>query len=793
MATQHLSAADWHIREYHITLPPNETVASKSQVEPEKQRLIFCGRLLSNDAQTLNEAGMSDGCALHMVAGRAPSPNSASPQPQQQRQSRSRAAHFVISSAAPFSSVISETLQRIVIPEVSSDNATQASSETTQQQPSRQSMRPPTFSTSSTNEHGAASNEDQVAHIVNIVDLRSGDNTAGTNTNRRGNLRPGPTPADYPISPSSAVETFQPISGFVPIPRSMNVGLPQTAGHRAQRQLQDMDESDRLQPTPAQANELIYDLFENVLPSIRRHPGREDFHFNTSSSMRPTYITQSTPDQIGAVGGALANLGDAFVELGRSLREVGLDWQAHDNGSASATGSAYSPVHMQAVLQTLLQLQLASPLAIPFLQNTISRSSDRRQYAHENGSADARPDSGDRVPNNNNNIAPQPSQQSNYFQRSLSRRINRQHALASLVNSNVRNRQQNATTGMPFNVVGDIGISFLPPVFIGPSVSERHQRRGADGTDRNVGSRNSAVNSEVPVNSNAGGESNGRPGDISGIPRFMHRTMRSSNSNHVIEAIFEQMGIPRPIFNNNAARSQSGSEPQNTQQQQQQSSTNTDVNGGVPAGAISPSDSNTASSMPDADTNSPGGVDGNSRFFNFIESLSTLGNRHGAPSDMSNASTTTEYSTGNTGNGIGSARAQRMFTINGPLASPPIPLSQTMNPFSFASVFLGAEPGSTRNTSRRTSISSNLGVNSDAATTSATAAPTAAQSSLDSRRPARSQTSTQASNGFSNDGDANVEQPTNTTAISNNDGSLPSTSNIDSRKRHKANGAVDTE
>ncbi|KAJ2464369.1 hypothetical protein EV174_006821, partial [Coemansia sp. RSA 2320] len=81
-----MTAMEWRIRvkalmengaekEYYINTLSDETVgdirnrlATTSQVEPQKQRLIFRGRLLVDNTQKLMDAGVGDGSALHMIA-----------------------------------------------------------------------------------------------------------------------------------------------------------------------------------------------------------------------------------------------------------------------------------------------------------------------------------------------------------------------------------------------------------------------------------------------------------------------------------------------------------------------------------------------------------------------------------------------------------------------------------------------------------------------------------------------------------------------------------------------------
>ncbi|KAJ2615606.1 hypothetical protein EV177_001487 [Coemansia sp. RSA 1804] len=305
-------------------MAPNDTIgtlrnniATKSQVEPQKQRLIYCGRLLSNDTQTLVEVGMNDECALHMVAGRASNAentNARIPHQQNQHsQPRIRASRVVYSNfGSPFS--------RDVMPQ-----------------------RP----------HQTELSEEDIADDAPEF-------FSNTTSSRN------PPSLGYPLNENTPAEVFQPISGFSAIPRSANIQLPTTRVYTAQNRLQGMAESERVPPTVAQANELIYDLFTHVLPSIRRHPGREDFHFSTAESTSPTFISPSSNSQVSDVGGTLVNLGDAFAELGRSLQEVGHEWQASDSPVSAetdaATSSVYSTAHMQAILLTLTQLVRVSPL-----------------------------------------------------------------------------------------------------------------------------------------------------------------------------------------------------------------------------------------------------------------------------------------------------------------------------------------------------------------------------------------------------------------------------------------------
>ncbi|KAJ2524170.1 hypothetical protein GGI11_001009 [Coemansia sp. RSA 2049] len=571
-------------------MAPNDTIrtlrnniATKSQVEPQKQRLIYCGRLLSNDTQTLVEVGMNDECALHMVAGRASNAdNTGARTPHQQNQHsqpRIRASRVVYSNfGSPFS--------RDVMPQ-----------------------RP----------HQTELSEEDIADDA--------PEFFSSTTSSRNPPSPG-----YPLNENTPAEVFQPISGFSPIPRSANIQLPTTRVYTAQNRLQGMAESERVPPTVAQANELIYDLFTHVLPSIRRHPGREGFHFSTTESTSPTFISPTSNSQVSDVGGTLVNLGDAFAELGHFMVDA----------------------------------------------NRI----------HDPSNADANPFGG---------------------------------------------------------VFGNIGISLMPSIFIEPTFAEHRQRpTGDSSTNPNTGTTapNDSGLANLDGNTNASRNSGPRTTDTethstrsSNTARVVHRTMRSIGGNHMIEAIIQQIGVPLQLSSSNTGnartRSSSNTEPsqqsrqqqaqsQPLQQQQQQQrhlhrqqaeqNSQPEVHAGS-TNATLPLEA-TAGGMPDVDATTPVNADGSNGLFSFIERLRSFGSRNTAQSDRSNASTSTEYSTSN---GIPPIRNQRSFTINSGImgSSPTIQPAQVMNPFSFASIFLGAEPGSTRNTSRRTSLSSTMGGGND--------------------------------------------------------------------------------
>ncbi|KAJ1998596.1 hypothetical protein H4R26_005396 [Coemansia thaxteri] len=134
---------------------------------------------------------------------------------------------------------------------------------------------------------------------------------------RRGHIQ-GPDP----VSRDSTIDAYLPISGLTISPAN------RLAVHTA-------DEWALAQPSRAQTNELLYDLFESILPALRRLPGNEGYSYSSTLSSSPHYLSETTPDQIGAAGEALGGLGDAFVELGRSMQTVGRQWQTRSSMSSS--------------------------------------------------------------------------------------------------------------------------------------------------------------------------------------------------------------------------------------------------------------------------------------------------------------------------------------------------------------------------------------------------------------------------------------------------------------------------
>ncbi|KAJ2691703.1 hypothetical protein GGH99_002225 [Coemansia sp. RSA 1285] len=689
-------------------MAPNDTIrtlrnniATKSQVEPQKQRLIYCGRLLSNDTQTLVEVGMNDECALHMVAGRASNAdNTGARTPHQQNQHsqpRIRASRVVYSNfGSPFS--------RDVMPQ-----------------------RP----------HQTELSEEDIA-----------DDAPEFFSNTTSSRNP-PSPG-YPLNENTPAEVFQPISGFSAIPRSANIQLPTTRVYTAQNRLQGMAESERVPPTVAQANELIYDLFTHVLPSIRRHPGREGFHFSTTESTSPTFISPTSNSQVSDVGGTLVNLGDAFAELGRSLQEVGHEWQTSDSFASAetdaATSSIYSTAHMQAILLTLTQLVRVSPLVIPFLQSTITHTPLSGQQPQPNNTATDSTLTGDSPVRRDTSDTLSQNIPNHGYRDAMNRRFRRHRSLVDfMVDANRIHDPSNADANPFGGVFGNIGISLMPSIFIEPTFAEHRQRpTGDSSTNPNTGTTapNDSGLANLDGNTNASRNSGPRTTDTethstrsSNTARVVHRTMRSIGGNHMIEAIIQQIGVPIQQSSSNTGnartRSSSNTEPsqqsrqqqaqsQPLQQQQQQQrhlhrqqaeqNSQPEVHAGS-TNATLPLEA-TAGGMPDVDATTPVNADGSNGLFSFIERLRSFGSRNTAQSDRSNASTSTEYSTSN---GIPPIRNQRSFTINSGImgSSPTIQPAQVMNPFSFASIFLGAEPGSTRNTSRRTSLSSTMGGGND--------------------------------------------------------------------------------
>ncbi|KAJ2072764.1 hypothetical protein GGI09_009058, partial [Coemansia sp. S100] len=167
-----------------------------------------------------------------------------------------------------------------------------------------------------------------------------------------------------PVSQGSNIDAYLPIPGLV----------------SNDDQLLPLSErlSSRAQPSRAQANELLYELRENLLSALRRLPGHENYNYSSMSLSPSRYLGRTATDQIEVVGEALGGLGDAFIELGRSLQSVGRQWQDHNN---MQPGSAYSSEQMQNILQALRQLVNAASVSSPFLQTTLAQTSSERPTA----------------------------------------------------------------------------------------------------------------------------------------------------------------------------------------------------------------------------------------------------------------------------------------------------------------------------------------------------------------------------------------------------------------------------
>ncbi|KAJ2136450.1 hypothetical protein IW136_003902 [Coemansia sp. RSA 678] len=179
--------------------------------------------------------------------------------------------------------------------------------------------------------------------------------------------------------------------------------------------------------------------------------------------------------------------------------------------------------------------------------------------------------------------------------------------------------------------------------------------------------------------------------DGSRVPRAVRFMPNASTFEVVVERVVAPASGPHTDSSNPAP---TASAPQSEQPQQRANARDDLASGGLAAEA-------------------------NANLFDAVERLSTFGSQS-ARSDRSNNSTTTEYSN-STGNEP-MMRAPRIFGFhmgsNG--MQPPQNhglgnlieeiMSRTSNPFSTASVFLGAESGSTTSTTRRASVSSNAGV-----------------------------------------------------------------------------------
>ncbi|KAJ2785151.1 hypothetical protein GGI15_002011, partial [Coemansia interrupta] len=410
---------------FSVTTKPDDTVgafriklAASSQVEPRKQRLIFSGRVLTSDSAKLSDVGLSNGSALHMVTRpQASNPASASEstsEPAGQSPGQTRAEAF---GQSPFAALMGQSLQGMRTgfpggitltfeidepigmmplemppppPPPTMTTGTQQQQQQQQNQQSRMRQQP---------QQSAERQEDRIfRHIHHILDSQ----IRRLNRARNQHIQVMQSTVssmfrDFGRGDGGRWLALVPERGYIPVDREVNPGSPLTTeelrrdpvpllespnqspdsaymsipglGH-----IQDtVHASDPASyrsgslPSTAQANELVHNLVDHVLPNIRRLPGRSTFDYHTGT---PEYISQSTANPIEAAGAGLAGLGDAFVEVGRALQTIGGQWQG---ASVTDAESAYTSEDMHSVLESISELISAASVATPFLRSIPTR------------------------------------------------------------------------------------------------------------------------------------------------------------------------------------------------------------------------------------------------------------------------------------------------------------------------------------------------------------------------------------------------------------------------------------
>lgn len=381
--------------EYRIAAKSNETVgdfrerlATTSAVEPQKQRLIFQGRVLSSDSQKLSDAGLSDGCALHMVAR-----PSNIPPPSLSRNSTANAEEDAAATSIPpgMSPLAGHIMQQTFLRRMLNRQQRPVPAIPV---PVLGSGIPPDFQQELTGQNGRDDGGDPavIRHVWRDHDVSSDSDIRIAVNGRNGcyvvnrqvevndrltdeELGRGPV-----VFPAMSVFSNADRSGFQPLD-----GLPfqrqhQPAGNSNENTSR---QSSGHQFIPgvasrAQVNELTYHLLSNVLSNLRRMPGHGDYSFDSNESQRPTFLTSTSAaeDARAAAGEALGMVGDAFVEIGRSLQTIG---QQYDDGPQNSSGM-YSPEGVSAVVDSMYHLVLTAPLVVPFLQ-PINSNTARRDNA----------------------------------------------------------------------------------------------------------------------------------------------------------------------------------------------------------------------------------------------------------------------------------------------------------------------------------------------------------------------------------------------------------------------------
>ncbi|KAJ2063715.1 hypothetical protein GGI17_001501 [Coemansia sp. S146] len=693
-----MSAIDWRIRvkalmeggaekEFQVDVRSDETVgdfrgrlATTSQVEPQKQRLIYHGRLLVDDAQKLVDVGVSDGSALHMVARptaapAAPAPTAATSAERADSGIRGGRGDFLSNlgftadlqapqlQPTPFSltplavQVMDQTFHRLRTRDRDAAGTPQSP------QDARQRVIYGVH-----RDFGADNGGEWVASTANSLHYNIDREAALGSSLTAEEFRRGSIQGADPLSQGSNIEAYLPIPGLV----SNDSQLSRLSEYL----------SSRAQPSRAQANELFYELRETLLPALRRLPGHENYNYNSTSLSRPHCLGRTTTNQIEGVGEALSGLGDAFIELGRSLQSVGAQWQSRNT---IQPGSAYSPEQTHNILQALRQLVNTASVASPFLQTTLAQTSSERPTATSAAANRAR--GGD-----------MPDAASTLLQRSP-------HQTAILM-SNHRRARRLQTIDMAMDMPrprthATVEIEFITnhiPTTLPPPPNTRNSQQPQPQSQPQPQPRSTGPASIATLFADAirqtGTTAHTAAGHAPGADSGRNVAQPDPFANLIeqlrsrVDRVFQD-SLPGPT----SAETSVQPPPDSSRSGQ------TGAHMGTSATASNASSSDTQSNNSEA----------NVGFAGFVDRLSALGSQT-ARSDRSNLSTTTEY-----GSVIDATnRAPRFISVNlggngngnGNMGHILPGLMQPNNPFSIASIFLGTEAGSTANTSRRASVAS---------------------------------------------------------------------------------------
>ncbi|KAJ1952972.1 hypothetical protein EC988_003264, partial [Linderina pennispora] len=680
-------------REYRVEVQPSATVgdfrtklSSKSQVAVHRLRLIFSGRVLANDSQRLADAGVEDGCALHMVVRPAATAGNSDAASGQQRESPGQGRAATDGRQRAGRSVTVDIPIYFHAPE-------NVRSEQDQQQQRDRLGR--TIATVYRN-FGAGDGGEWIARTLTgsmyRIDREAAERDLLTDEEMsRGTV---PRTALYPASESEHSGT--PIPGLV---YSQTTSGQEMASQR-------VVVATRPQPTRSQANELIYDLLENILPAIRRVPGREDFDFDRPSTRRSRYISHSEPaaEQVGAAGLAVRNLGDALVEVGRMFQHIGLDIRDTAHGESQADAENRSQLAERAA-QAARQVLAAAPLALPFLESSVQLPAEL------------------------------PSARTNPTARGVS--VSRHDHILCVSASHGRRRNRRMAMGLlssPGNAMffgpgmsADYTELLAPQMVVesmatwthpAPPAGMQHgaadaqtqrpntqayvatmqaaQRFGASAlasastatTGSAVTGRNTfwnVVNSAPAptAHDNGANTASGRAAPSTGDSTRMHATRTLQNGN-ILDVYIDTIAEPSELVR----RMRSAAQPAPTPAQPQPATSSQPAPARPqPAASLQPTPTETSNGQQD--------LAANPNFLGFIDRLYTLGSQASLGDDRSDRSTTTEYGSaaGSVTGGTGGHPPRIFSTFSGSSGAQGMSVPSTSDsPFSFTSMVLGFEP-----------------------------------------------------------------------------------------------------